>query len=499
MNWKTDRELFADIDENGKLFEDEFTRMMSDETNADSIPSSYYHEIPVDKGFNTELRGFEDVSECIRSYVQKRAVIGKFPSKEYTVRVCEYEIVDIYSANEDYNEELDNRLREIDNWKDDARNELIDFSNALGSETTGVANHYIDKIEKEAAYARNQALREAEASGMGSDTDSEVYTGIRRVIVNSYERKYNFFDEISKCWKKYAEVFKVQEKRDMEKLARIVCFIHVLLWPCFLYSLLLAANIVCGWENSVSMFLSGKYSDDMLLAVLCMVSSVLLLILMVTATYDITFFTYIDVPAPVLGYFLIFGICTGAGATLEEVGKRAEDISRIAIFGTAAFIVIYLFIKNEYFSWFWELVKTVFVLFCGMAVSMLFIAPIYDKPVINIIKEKDVVTFSLTSTQLIFGLLAIACIVNIIINLVLAHIHRKEAKALNNELQAVVERYALTDYKVLRFIWLWINNSQVEDKQKYFEAVEQEIKDLGETILQAKADREKKGKRLTLR
>lgn len=480
MEWMKDDELFADVDGTGSLVEDEMTKLVLAGSAEESVKTTAVYKYcegitAISEKGNEEQKAFAAELKDVAEYVRKHNHIGKFPSPMTKITIRKTKMVSVQKENPNYNPELAKMERELKEIVEDARYEanMAQFSlhyNADGAQYAyDKIEHAYDKVKRAADDKLEEAGRFAETHGYASSTEAYISDGSCEVEISRKESSILFFDYIAGCWngstKLTSALLGIEAKRSVfwETLFRI------LLWGIFGGCILLMCNM--GWKegNPVSSLLDSLLSPDMAMSVLWVVSLAALLLLCYTSGgAEFTFFGTIPVPWAAFSVPLLFG---SFGWAAEGLGKgeavSSELSENIFVIGTWIAVILFLIllvVKSDFWSNLWDGVKTIGALFLYMGISSVITREIAERP-----------SYMIGCISVFFALCLIG---NLIDAFSFFQSHEKQMKTLLKQ----VNENAFMEYKTLRFVRLWIQNSGLSDKQKYIDAVDRQTNWLKETV-----------------
>lgn len=491
MKWKTDQELFEDIDKNERLIHTASTQPNQDGDANSRIRMSRTFTWASSGGRrfseleNQDANAFREIVGEIEQYVKTHSYIGKFPTNKVNITLAvkegHYSKPSSSKKKSNTDVELEAALRNVENIREAGISSLHNLT-IDAPELSGVANYRVDQIDREAEYTRGRLIREAEELREREEDDDydeedsfgaagEYYTSTLRQKKNSY----NFFDKIASWWYGSTKITSVPYDGDLNKSIAIDYIVRALLWAVFACVLLFAANLVWKWDNPVSQMIESQISGTTLLVILFTAASILLLYLTFSSVSEIEIFG-IPVPKTAFAYPLIFGTIIGVGSVLElKTGDISETILTIVLWGTIILFFINIWVRSDFLSNWWEAIKAIAVIFFYNACCSAILVGCFEAPDKQVIEIAGVDSVNLDAAHCVFGVIVIVGALGILSNLIKAVSFSVAPKGQNNKkLLKAVQENALTEYKMLRFVWLWINNSNVENKEIYLRAVKKE-------------------------
>lgn len=212
----------------------------------------------------------------------------------------------------------------------------------------------------------------------------------------------------------------------------------------------------------MAQILEDKIPIDPLVTAMFTVASAIFLYLAHSSVYEIKLF-YIPVPKTAFAYPLIFATFVSVGTVLDiDTGDTSETILTTVLFATAVLFYFDIWMRNDYFDSWWDALMAIAVVFfynicCSVLLNGYFKSP--DKSIIKIPGDNNMV---LKGSHLVFCVIVIAAAVGIIGNLKGAVCFVLKNRNFNQRFVKAVRENALTEYKMLRFVWLWIYNSEFD-------------------------------------
>lgn len=436
---------------------------------------------------NQDVNAFKEIVKEIEDYTKTHDYIGEFPTSQVTIERKLSGSVRVASARQGRGDrELQAGLRDIEDIREERKSavwEIESLGRDLGvSNVTGLANYTVDKINKKAEDAGEQLRREAERR---REEDEEAYNeGARDAVYKTKTIKqavnsYNFFAGISGYWNGSTKITAAGQMNS-NHVAAIVCLIYALLWAAFAGILQLSLNMLWQRDNPVSAWLGSQLSDEWYITSLFVAGTVILLLLCLLNSllgmWQLPLFGA-PIPKPAFAYSFLWSICFGIASVLRiESGSGSETLMKITLGVTAIWFLVHLWKGlGTYFNFF-DAVKAMLVFLGYLVFSSYFIISALEsseEEIIKITSDGGVKQF-LTGSNWIVGLFGLICIIGILGGLIYALINVLPDQESKDKLAQAVRENAENEHKMLRFVWLWIQNSDVHNKEEYFRAVKTE-------------------------
>lgn len=490
MEWKKDDELFADIDENGKLFSDEFTRTLVKKkaseaiTNKTTVQYSEYTSFQ-EKGGEIALSFRQKVNQ-IKDFVKKYDCIGEFPQPLMTLVIEQWRGETVESANPNYNRALAESIKEIDSIENDARSDIRMYQAGLNYQASNALEmnlwmeNELGKVYESADEARAILKERARAAGGGTDIDPYVYRTVR-VKRSQRESTYLFFGEIPYQWDGSTDTTSVADVRGGKILLILFHLLRCLAWMGILGGALLMGNMVWQIENPVSAFFFGRFSALHVLMGAMVAATLLLVLVIATNDGGMPMFD-LEIPIATFVYPILFGTFVSAGSLFPNAEgvmtgisttQAEDDTLSMIMWITVILFLIVLVYKSGFLRYIGAAIKVIATMFIVTGLSSVVIHEAFEDP-----------EYHIYAIYGMLGLLALCLLVNLGYILVYA-LTRLDKDGWIKELLEAVNENALTEYKMLRFVWLWIFNSDIPEKEVYLAAVEKEEEKLKENVRMA--------------
>lgn len=490
MEWKKDDELFADIDENGKLFSDEFTRTLIRKKASDVITNKttiQYSEYTSFQEKGGEIAAsFRGKVDQIKDFVKKYNCIGEFPSPIMTIVIEQWRDKTVRSANPNYNRALAESLQEIDSIEDNARSEIwmqeaqLDYRASNALELNLWMENELGKVYKSADTARDILKERAMASDAGTDIDPYTYRTVR-IKQSQKESSYLFFGEVRYWWDGSTDTTSVADVKGGKIILVLLYLLRCLAWMGILGGALLMGNMIWQIENPVSAFFLGHFSALHVLTGAMVAATLLLVLVIATHNGGMPMFD-LEIPVATFVYPILFGTFISAGSLFPnaegvmtgiQTTQAEDDTLTMIMWVTVILFLIVLIYKSGFFSYMGDAIKVIATMFIVTGFSSVMIHKAFENP-----EYHRYVMYG------ILGLLALCLLVNLGYVLACA-LTRLDKDGWIKELLKAVNENALTEYKMLRFVWLWIFNSDIPEKEVYLAAVEKEEEKLKEKVRMA--------------
>ncbi len=474
MKWMKDEELFADIDEKGNLISNEFTKSVLKGSAADEVKPRKGIDITDLGSDGIAQKLFESQLASLREYVQTHNHIGGFPPVDAEVSASKLTGFETrYEENPEYHEEDDPTLnpdydpdraarieaarKRIVGIRAETELKITDWANAASEyDDNAYAKElsYREKLGKETDYWMEKLDEEAREC----ETVVPKNKGVRVPVHRETIVKFRFLDHIGSFWTGEGQIEDQVSKEASGHAQTSYYIFRCVLWTFLTACVLLLGNLVWNVSNPVSELLGGFLTEDMWLAVLYAASSAIFLLLSIHSASEM--------PYPFFFYPFIAGAAYGKWTVLEQLDAETGELpGKIIIITTViTLFAVFILAKRMEETLAVMLVFLVYTLF-GVGLSKDFIG-------------------KMPYSAIVF--LCAGCI-GFLANFVSLFLKRTSKGAYEEALLKAVNKGALTEYKMLRFLWLWINNAKIPDKTKYFEAVSQQESILKQRVAKAES------------